>query len=110
MIINEIWMAHIDSAARGASLSHSWPLARAECGYDGEAARRPDRAGIGGRPDPVPKLLILVAGENQAGQVEHLVAGQPAGDRHNHVRARLDSNDRRQTGPADYSRDRSYII
>lgn len=68
------------------------------------------RAGMGGRLDPVPELLILVAGQNQAGQVEHFVAGQPARDRHNNVRTCFDSNDRRQTGPADYSRDRSYMV
>jgi hypothetical protein len=67
-------------------------------------------AGTGGRLDPVPELLILVAGQNQAGKIEHFVAGQLARDRHNHVRARFDSNDRRQTGPADYSRDHSYMV
>jgi len=58
----------------------------------------------------VPELLKLAAGQDQAGQVEHFVAGQSARDRHNQVRTRFDSNDRRQTGPADYSRDHSYMV
>jgi len=56
------------------------------------------------------EFLIFAAGKNQAGQVEHLVAGQPARDRHNDIRARFDSNDSREIGPADYSRDHSYMV
>lgn len=71
---------------------------------------RPGAGRAGDRLDPVPKFLVLAAGENQAGKVEHLVAGQPAGDRHNHVRARFDADDRREARPANYSRDLSYMV
>jgi hypothetical protein len=52
----------------------------------------------------VAKLLVFVAGKDQAGQVEHLAPGQRAGDCHDQVGRGLDPDDGRGAGPADDSR------
>jgi hypothetical protein len=53
------------------------------------------------------KLLIFAAGQDQAGQVEHLAPGKLAGDRHDQVGPGLNPDNGRRAGPADYSRDYS---
>jgi len=55
--------------------------------------------------DLMTKLLIFAAGQDQAGQVEHLAPGQLAGDRHDQVGPGLNPDNGRRAGPADYSRD-----
>ena len=55
--------------------------------------------------DLVTKLLVFPAGQDQAGQVKHLAAGQLVRDRHNQVGPGLNPDNGRRAGPADNSRD-----
>ena len=55
------------------------------------------------------QFLVFWAGKDQAGEVEHLVTGQPGRDGHDQVSPGLDPDDGRGAGPADYSRGHSCI-